>query len=580
MTSSVEQPRTDARPAQQAAARIATLLVIATACSGDGPVTPPSEAPCDGVSQQVVSLGRYETTVLTGNAVHCTVLGGAGASYLIMPQLTSSTLPYGGFGFRIGDPEATPPVALIDAPGLADAELQDPAASAGVQSRLDGLLRARERQMRTRPQPHATLRADQPPPARALDPVRRFSVLSTLAATPAWATADAALRFEGDRIAIYVDTVAATAFSGPELLAMGELYDDVLAARAFESFGPASDLDGNGKVIFLLTPIVNAMIPAQQCAVSGFVRGFFYGHDLSSQAPTSNQGEVMFGYVPDPTGRWSCAHGTSTVLANLAPTFIHELQHLISFGAHTIVRGGASEETWLNEGLSHYAEELGARYWEARFPAPSGRSDPNSIFPDSASPYINPNLLYSYRFLLGSGSYSLLACAPGSFCTQSERGGAWLFLRWIADQKGESTVRALVQSPLTGRANLEAVTGESAAALLGDFAIAVSADSLEGVARTRVASRYRFGSRNFRAIYRRLFESFGLAGGVPRPFPIIATDLASGTVRTGTMRPGTFITYRLTTEGSAPTARLRFSVPDGSAFPAGSGAQISVLRIE
>lgn len=557
----------------------ATLAALA-ACSGDNPIEPPTQATCDGVSQQVISLAKYEARVLTGDAVHCAVLAGAGATYLVMPQLTGTALPYGGYGFRIGDPDATPAVTFVDAASLVDEGHLGAPAAPDAQELLDTRLRARERSMRVTRAAAAELRVPASPAPAVLDTLRRFSVLATLDVTPAWAPVDARLRFDGTRVAIYVDTLAAGALTDTELEAMGALYDGALAPAVFDTFGAASDINADGRVIFLLSPRVNAMVTSAECGTRGFVRGFFYGHDLSSSEPTSNRGEVFYAYVPDPTGQWSCAHSKSEVLANLPPTFIHELQHMVSFGAHTLQRGGASEETWLNEGLSHVAEELGSLYWETRFPAPTGRANPTQLFPDSAAPYINPNLLYSYRFLFSSGSYSLTACAPGSFCSLNERGGAWLFLRWIADQKGGDVFRRLVQTALTGRNNLEAVAGETSAAMLADFAIAVSADSIEGVARNRVAPRYRFASRNFRSIYRRLFEAYGIAGGVGRPFPIAPLAIGDGMARTGTMRPGTFLTYSIATGASTPTARLRFSVPDGSAFPGTSGAQVSILRID
>ena len=570
------------------AVAFALTLAVLASCGGDDPVAPPTEAQCDGVTQSVIALARYEARVLSGSAVHCAVLAGAGATYLVMPQFTGATLPYGGYGFRIGDPEVLPTAAFVDAASLVAEGRIGAATSPDAQALLDSRLRSRERAMRA-PAPVAPhsraageplARVASEPQRAALDSLRRFSVLATLDVTPAWAPVDARLRFDGERVAIYVDTLAAGALTDAELLAMGALYDGALAPRVFSAFGAASDIDADGRVIFLLSPRVNAMVTAAECATRGFVRGFFYGHDLSSVAATSNRGEVFYAYVPDPSGQWSCAHTKAEVLANLPPTFVHELQHMVSFGAHTIQRGGASEETWLNEGLSHVAEELGSLYWEARFPPPSGRANAAQIFPDSSTPYINPNLLYSYRFLFSSGSYSLTACAPGSFCSLNERGGAWIFLRWLADQKGEGVLRQLVQTALTGRSNLEAVTGESHAALLGDFAIAISADSIEGVSRSRVAARYKFVSRNFRAIYRRLFEAYGIIGGVGRPFPIAPIGIAEGTARTGTMRPGTFLTYSVATGSGTPTVRLRFSVPDGSAFLPVSGAQVSIFRID
>src|SRR3989442_11099795 len=51
-----------------------------------------------------------------------------------------------------------------------------------------------------------------------------------------------------------------------------------------------------------------------------------------------------------------------TWVNSLVPvTFIHEFQHMISFGQHYLRRAGAPEVLWLNEGLSHFAEEMGGR---------------------------------------------------------------------------------------------------------------------------------------------------------------------------------------------------------------------------
>jgi hypothetical protein len=380
-------------------------------------------------------------------------------------------------------------------------------------------------------------------------------------------------------VLVYIDTLAADAFTAQEIDTVGALYDDVLYVIDQTAFGNGSDVDGNGRIIFLLTPTVNALAKASECAVSGYVRGFFYGHDLASDASTSNQGEIIYGLVPDPTGRWSCAHAKSDVMANLPPTFIHELQHLISYGEHVIERGGTPEEPWLNEGLSHLAEELGAIHYEQRFPAPTGRVNPAQLFPDLAEPFVTPDLLYSNRFLFLSNQYSITSCAPGTFCSLPERGAAWLFLRWLGDQKGSDVYKRLVQSSLTGRANLEAVIGEGTAALLGDFAIAVSADSLVGIARDRVPARYRFTSRNIRQLSRALYEAYGPVGGVARPFPIDPLVLTNGTSVTGTMRPGTFVPYRLDVPSGVSVSLLRFSQVDGAPFAGSAGAQLSIFRL-
>ena len=54
---------------------------------------------------------------------------------------------------------------------------------------------------------------------------------------------------------------------------------------------------------------------------------------------------------------------------------------MISFFHHVVARGGEAEEHWLNEGLSHIAEELASRVFERRYPAPLGRSTPHAALP-------------------------------------------------------------------------------------------------------------------------------------------------------------------------------------------------------
>jgi hypothetical protein len=556
------------------------------ACTGDGPVIQPVAKPvtCNGVATEIRALAPFESVVLSGTAARCFALAGNDREYLVLPQLTGASLPYGGFGFRLGDPApaATAQVADVTAPAalLAAQLFGGRVERSDAQSQLDALMRSREvawASAVSRKPLQAALRVSAAP--QMADTLRTFSVLSTLEEKPAYSPVVARLRYAGTKVLVYLDTLASTTLTTADIAAMGSVYDAALVPALNANFGEGSDLDGNGRVIFLLTPTVNAIVSASACSATGFVRGFFYNHDLASTAATSNRGEVFYAYVPDETGRWSCAHTKSDVLSNLPPTFIHELQHMVSFGEHAIKRTGVAEEVWLNEGLSHIAEEVGSLVYEARFPAPAGRASPTQLFPDSAAPYITPNALYSYRYLFSSGLYSVTRCAPGTFCSLSERGGTWLFLRWIADHQPAGFFRKLVETSLVGRANLEAASGRATSELLGDFAIGISADSVVGMPRSAAPAALRFSSRNLRKLYKGLFDTFGLPGGVSRPFPIEPLTLGAAGSVTGTMRPGTFLTYRLRLPAGTPSAVLRLSGIDGTDFPADAGAQVSVLRL-
>jgi hypothetical protein len=55
--------------------------------------------------------------------------------------------------------------------------------------------------------------------------------------------------------------------------------------------------------------------------------------------------------------------------------------------------------------------------------------------------------------------------------------------------------------------------------------------------------------------------------------------LSPGSQVTGTMRPGTFLTYRLRIPAGTPSASLRLLAVDGTPFPATSGAQVAILRM-
>jgi hypothetical protein len=248
---------------------------------------------------------------------------------------------------------------------------------------------------------------------------------------------------------------------------------------------------------------------------------------------------------------------------------------MISFGQHVLARGGASEALWLNEGLSHIAEELAGKTYEAKFPPPLGRTDPNQLFPDSAQGYLTPNMRNAQSFLQRPGTSSITALTGGG--TLAERGGSWLFLRWLGDQKGESIYGRLVQTGRTGVANIEDKANESFAGLVGDFATAIYTDSLPGISRTQIPSRLRFTTRNFRVVFKR-FADLDQSGRTPA-FPFTPVGLAAGESASGTVAQGSMVYYQLTTRPNESTVGLRFSRGDLSSFLADDQVQIGIFRL-
>ncbi|MDQ6828131.1 MAG: hypothetical protein M3081_04615 [Gemmatimonadota bacterium] len=582
------------------AAMVAATLVGAAvqACGHSSDATAP-------VTEQVCGAGGVVTVPALGAAtLDCSSggtmvqLAGNGATYLVVPQFAAGNVSKAAIAYTIG--AANTVAASVQAQRSAPSESGVGVASSpetfarmarsnSLQMRFDASLRLAERAAVSSGRwnffgsasgsfSRSIRRSVQPGGLPAPGSLRDFRVISSLDPNnPNFVTVSARLLYTGANILIYIDTLApANGFSTDQLNGFGQLFDQTLYAIDVAAFGPPSDIDGNSRLIVLLSPTVNSLTPAAQCASQGFIAGFFDGFDLSSTSTNSNQGEIYFGLVPDPGATVSCTHSVSSLL-NIAPaTFLHELQHLINFSQHAIARGGAGEEGWLDEGLSLVAEELGSIYYEQRFPPPSGRTNPNQLFPDSSQGFINGLLFDSYKYLLKTDTttVTLHSDADGGL---NWRGGDWLLLRWLGDQKGANFYKLLEQSSLTGTRNIAAAAGESFQSLFGDFSLSLYTDSIVGVAKSSIPARDRFNSRTLRRMYQALFNAAGPSADVPRAFPIVTTPL-TGTI-SASMVPGTMSFYTLTAPASSATITVRFKAAGGGALPAGMHPQLSVFRL-
>jgi hypothetical protein len=282
--------------------------------------------------------------------------------------------------------------------------------------------------------------------------------------------------------------------------------------------------------------------------------------------------------VPDPTGTVSCPHSVVDLDRTVPPTFLHELQHLISFSQHVVVHHGQEEEGWLDEGMSIVAEELGSVYYEQRFPPPTGRTNASQVFPDSSQGFISGVLGDSYTYLLrtDTAAATLHSDADGGLAW---RGSDWLLLHWLGDQKGSGFYRQLEQGSSIGVANIEAASGESFQSLFGDFSTSLWTDSIVGVPKSSIPPRNRFTTRTLRVLYQALYNAAGPSTQIPRPYPVQLTTLPIGSTLNETMVPGTMAFYRLDATAGSATVRLQFSTPSSGSFAANLHSQVSIFRL-
>src|SRR2546430_8325748 len=442
------------------------LSLLAAACSSS---VQPKLAPCTAASGGQVSLAvagntTIDPTLTAGCAVFGPNASGSAYEYLLVPQAVSG-VPDDSSAFLLRG--ATLPAAA--APFAA--ARGRPAPSIPVPQQFDLTLRRAERELASRagvpngPKAEAAVIAGQP----VMGERCVFKVCGTLDCT-SHPTVVAFARNVGIHIAVFQDSVdeaSGRALSSFDLDTLRLLFDTLLYAADTSAFGRESDVDANGVVIVLMTGKVNTLV-AKPCT-GGYVAGYFYGGDLlppSSRNPGTNQAEVFYSIVPDPAGLLSCAHTAAGVKNNVPGTFIHEFQHMISFNQHVLLRGSRTgEDLWLNEGLSHYAEELGARLF---FP---GDSTPFCYF-------IFGDLYNSAQYFADPGRHFLVDTA--GIGGLENRGAYWLFVRFLVDQFSSDTTRsannvvtrALDLTNSLATANVTNVTVTPFATLLERWALA------------------------------------------------------------------------------------------------------------
>lgn len=272
-----------------------------------------------------------------------------------------------------------------------------------------------------------------------------FRILSSLNSISSYSTVSATAQCVNNRVAVYVDAAFdASVMGSGEYATLCTQFKGALDAE-FALLGDPPDINGDGVVTVLMTPKVNALGGSG----GGIVTGFFFAGDLLARNagnPASNEQEIVFVLVPDPDGTYGTKISKDFAMSNLLTAVVpHEVQHLLSYHYHVLTNGGASETTWLNEAMAHLIEDVTGY----------GQENPSRVALYLASPHDSP--------LIPSASPDL-----------SERGGLYLFLRFMYEQAGSDSgafLKNLVQTSRSGVDNVLAAFGTSRSGFddWGDF---------------------------------------------------------------------------------------------------------------
>ncbi len=540
-------------------------LALTIACSSES--AGPGPLPSCGAHGTQLSLAVAQYTSINPASDSGCVTFAANTSpdtaeYLVLPWSTGGT-PATSTSFILQS--ATPVVATI-APEFVSGLISPSGFTTGPRGpnavAFDQFLRESARARRYG-LPTRSITASVPAPSPAGPPTvgssRTFKVCSNRTCST-FANVGAVARAVGTHIAIYVDTLAPSPIDSATLSDLKQVFDSRLFPLDTATFGDVSDIDANSVVIVLMTGTVNHLVSKAECS-GGYIAGFFFTGDLDPAfASQFNNGEIFYSVVPDPNGTLSCAHTNADVVSLTPVIFTHEFQHMINFVQHVLVRSANSEEGWLDEGLSKYAEELAGR----------------SYLPDSQaafSRYAFNAVADAYDYLVAPGGSPLLI--PVDSGSLAEVGASWLFTRYIVDQFGETLPGQLAQSSLSGAANVTAKTGQPFATTVSNWAFANWVSDLPGFT---APAELRYTAWHFRTTYASLHAQDSI--DFARAYPVVPTVRAGSLVNvSGTLWSGSGAYVRVVQKPGDPAFTLQFSGPAGASVSAAVLPRLNVLRI-
>jgi len=383
----------------------------------------------------------------------------------------------------------------------------------------------------------------------------------------------------GQRVTLAQDVAAPSGgFTASDFTAIAGEFDGVIYPTDTLYFGRETDRNQDGRVTILYTPEVNRATPQ---GATGFVAGFFWGGDLVKQSeyqalniscPQTNEQEIFYMLVPDPSGTINGnQRSVSAVRQNTRGTIGHEFQHMINQGERLLNPAVDSSETaWLNEGLSHFAEEIVGR-------ATRGFGDFQKLTFSDVNPDANNQDDYNAFFRQNLARYRAWMQRPDTSSPTSNqarsqlapRGAAWMFLRYTADRYGAGNLKAFLRSVVAGpdiglRNLLQHANGAQFDDLLSGWLVSQFTD---GVSIPGLATKYTMASWSVRP----LMSSYNNGA-----FPLMVTPLPATIATQSISGSGNY--FRLTRTGSSPETTFRMVAPSGT-FVGFAGARVYVLRI-
>ena len=332
------------------------------------------------------------------------------------------------------------------------------------------------------------------PAATTLPNTLRFDTVTSTCTAAASDSATANLLYQNADMAIYQDSVqeTTTPVSAADAKLMADYYSSYAKAMITSYFGANPDIDGNGKLIVLVSPVV-----------SGNEAAFVWTGDLVTRSgphgcPSSNERDMIYfnagliRQIDSSPPDWQAL-----------PTVAHEAKHVVSLYDRLVNR--TFHPTWIEEGTAEISGEMSSRIaWAANGGPAVGAQVTYSDFQSSGvNEYDYGVLLRLARtvYYLSSQPNGLIVAPTGAEPNESVYGSGWHFFRWLGDGYGNASTPMADSSFFrqqtdsitpAGTAGLQSITGQSFATLVNQFIAAISLDGSSAPAPQHAFSTYDF----------------------------------------------------------------------------------------
>jgi hypothetical protein len=285
--------------------------------------------------------------------------------------------------------------------------------------------------------------------------------------------------YDCDGVADQPDSRDANGFDNCDLQVIADAIDANIYPTLAGTFGQVSDVNGDGKVTVVITPVLNAMTAfvEDEEDIGKLVRSYVDPEtDLSdydiSENPLSDEQEVIYVFAPDANGFANAAARTTVeaytqmeLLAEVARGFVW----LMSYKYKVIDGGGEPEQAWMLEGLSAMGADL---------------TGFGAVYYDDVWDYLDaPNLT------------ALVDTDDSEVISTSQWGAQYLFFRWLYENasgllstggdtgsggaSGSELMALLIQNTSAGVDNVESVTGRDMKELVVGWQVALATAGLQ-----------------------------------------------------------------------------------------------------